>query len=197
MPRQYNGGASEWSFLVEIDKIDSAPKSVSFEADAEQRADLARRLGIVSVESAAATVTLQRAGGGVVHAMGFVRADVTQACVVTLAPVPDHVEEEFEGWFGDKTSAVSFARARQEREAKKGHVEAEILEESVDPEPILNGKVDVGELATQYLSLGLNPYPHAEGVVHSATDEDAPKDEDGANLRRNPFEALKDWKENR
>ncbi len=197
MPKQYNAGSSEWSFLAEIDKIDSTPKSFEFEADAEERADLARRLAIVSVEHAAATVTLQRVGGGVIHAMGFVRADVTQSCVVTLAPVPDHVEEEFEGWFGDKTAAVSFVRARQERDAKKGHTEAEILEESVDPEPIVNGKVDIGELATQYLSLGLNPYPHAEGVVHSVTDEDPPKDEDGANLRRNPFEALKDWKENR
>ena len=197
MPKQYKSGPAEWSFLVEVDKNDSTAKSITFEADADERADLARRLGIVSVERAAATVTLQRVGGGIVHAIGFVRADVTQSCVVTLAPVPDHVEEEFEGWFGDKTNAVSFVRARQEREAKKGHIEAEILEESIDPEPIVNGKVDVGELATQFLSLGLNPYPHAEGVVHSVTDEDAPKDEDGANLRRNPFEALKDWKEKR
>ena len=134
---------------------------------------------------------------GSIQAMGTVVADLTQACVVSLAPVTAHIEEEFEGWFGDKSSAVSFARARHEREAKKGHVEAEVLEESIDPEPIVGGKADIGELATQYLSLALDPYPHAEGVAYEFSAGPATKDAEGANLRKSPFEALKDWKEKR
>lgn len=201
MPKYYSGGinsgAVEWSCLVDVEKLSSEPKTFSFKADERQCMDLARRFGIVSVEEAEAVVTLQKISGGIIHAMGTVRADLTQSCVVSLAPVAAHVEDEFEGWFGDKAaSAVSFAKARSEREVKKGHTEIEVMEESADPEPIIGGKVDIGELATQYLSLALDPYPQAEGVANVYVSE--PKeDNDGAELRKSPFEALKDWKENR
>lgn len=195
MPKNYTQPTSEWSYLVNIEDIGDEPKIVKFTASERQRIDLARRLGVVSVEEANATVTLQHAGGGMIHAMGSLQASLTQSCVVTLAPVPDIIQEEFEGWFGDKASAVSFARAKSEREAKKAHVEAELLEESVDPEPIIGGKIDIGELATQYLSLSINPYPRAEGAPERH--EFGPKQGEGASIRKSPFEALKDWKEKR
>jgi len=198
MPKQYNSsGNAEWSHRIDIEKLSIEPKTFIFSADERQRIDLARRMAIVSVESAEAVVTLQKVGGGTIHALGTIRADVTQSCVVSLAPVTDHIEDEFEGWFGDKSaSAVSFAKARTERDVKKGQTEIEVLEESTDPEPIIGGKVDIGELATQYLSLALEPYPRAEGVnpVYVA----GPKDSgEGAEIRKSPFEALKDWKEKR
>lgn len=198
MPKQYNNiDKAEWSHLVSIEDLGTGPKTYRFDADEQECADLARRFGIVSVESASASVTLQAIGGGTVQAIGTVVAELTQGCVVSLAPVPARVEETFEGWFGDKTKAVSFVKAKHEREAKKGHTEAEVLEESIDPEPVVNGKVDIGELATQYLSLALDPYPHAQGVAYEFGASPASKDAEGASLRKNPFEALKDWKEKR
>lgn len=195
MPKKYISAAhaSEWPYAVPVEEIDARPKTFTFEADEQERADLARRLNVVSVEEARASVTVQKAGGAVIHAIGSVSAHVTQNCVVTLQPVQNAIEDEFEGWFGDKDSAVSFARARNEREAKKGHAEVEILEESVDPEPILNGKVDLGELATQYLSLGVDPYPRAQ----DATSEYIEDEKAAAQPRKSPFEALKHWKETR
>ena len=196
MPKQYNSGGAEWSYSVDVEKLSSEPKRYQFEADERQRIDLARRLSIVSVEKAECIVTLQKVSSGIFHAIGTVQADVTQSCVVSLAPVPAHIEDEFEGWYSDKgANAVSFAKARADRDVKKGQTEIEVLEESADPEPIIGGKIDIGELATQYLSLALDPYPQAEGVdrVYAAP---AP-DKDGAELRKSPFEALKDWKEKR
>lgn len=187
---------SEWSYLVSAEDIGGEPKTYTFTASERERIDLARRYAIVSVEAATATITVQQIGGGMFHAMGAIRADVTQSCVVSLAPVAAHIEDEFEGWFGDKNRAVSFAKAKTEREAKKGMVEVEILEESVDPEPIVNGKMDIGELAAQYLSLSLDPYPHAPGVSSQYLAKE-PEGGDGGPIRKNPFEALKDWKEKR
>lgn len=198
MPKHYaQNDRAEWSHLVEIDEVGGEPKTYEFKATEQERIDLARRMGLISVKSAHASVTVQRVSGGLIHAMGIVRADLTQSCVVSLGPVPAKIEDEFEGWFGDKDKALSFAKARNEREAKKTHSELEILEESVDPEPIVNGKIDLGELATQYLSLALDPYPRAEGVSSQYIVPEGAKDQEGAELRRNPFEALKDWKENR
>lgn len=198
MPKKYqNGGASEWTALVEVEKLPAAPKIFKIEADEQERVDLARRMGIVSVEKAEADITLQRVSGGVIHALGSLRAEVTQSCVVSLAPVREVIEEEFEGWFGSDSSAVSFARAKSDRDAKKSGMESEILEESVDPEPIVNGAVDIGELAAQHLSLSLDPYPHAPGVKYELAVDSHEQTPEGVNLRKNPFEALKDWKEKR
>lgn len=199
MPKHYaHNDKAEWSRILEVEKIGSDARTVTFEASEQERADLARRMGLISVEKAQASVTVQRVGGGIIHALGMVRADLTQSCVVSLGPVPAHIEDEFEGWYGDKEqAALSFAKAKNDREVKKGHTELEILEEAVDPEPILNGKIDIGELATQYLSLALDPYPRAEGVTSQYIVPEGAKDREGAELRKNPFEALKDWKEKR
>lgn len=197
MPKNYaHNEKSEWSYTVDVDDVGSEPKTYNFKASAQERTDLARRMGLVSIEAAQASVTVQRASG-VIHAIGTIRAAVTQSCVVSLAPVPAEIEDEFEGWFGDKASALSFAKARNDREAKKSHTEIEVLEEAVDPEPIVNGKIDLGELATQYMSLALDPYPRAEGVSSQYIVPEGEKDKEGAELRRSPFEALKDWKEKR
>jgi hypothetical protein len=198
MPKKYqSGGASEWSALVEVAKLPASPKIYHIEADEQERIDLARRMAILSVEKAEADITLQRSSGGVVPAIGSLRAVVTQACVVSLAPVEQSIVEQFEGWFGSDSSAVSFARAKNERDAKKSGMESEILEESVDPEPIVNGMVDIGELTAQNLSLLLDPYPHAPGVKYELGVDSHEEEPEGANLRKNPFEALKDWKEKR
>lgn len=196
MPKQYTGAdKTEWVFNVSLDDLGREPKTYQFSADEQQRADLARRLGILSLEEASAVVTLSLVSAGTIHAIGTVRAQVTQVCVVTLAPVPAQIEEEFEGWFGDQEEApVSFTKARNERDAKKGPLEVEILDESVDPESIVGGKINVGELATQYLSLGLEPYPRAADAP--AVQSFGPAGE-AAPTRKSPFEALKDWKEKR
>jgi hypothetical protein len=198
MAKNYKGMISEWSVLVDVDSVPTAtPKSFHIEATEDERVDLARRMGILSVERAVADITLQRVRGGVIHALGTLYADVTQACVISLAPIAESMETEFEGWFGGDDAAVSFARAKSEREAKKPGVETEILEESVDPEPIINGKIDIGELAAQHMSLSLDPYPHAQGVAYELGVDSHEETPEGINLRKNPFEALKDWKEKR
>lgn len=198
MPRKFqSAGATEWSVPIDVTKLSADPKTFHIEASDDERLDLAHRMGIVSVESAVADVTLQMGRGKIIHAIATLRAVVTQACVVSLAPVTEHIEEQFEGWFGGDDSAVSFARAKSDREAKKSGMEVEILEESVDPEPIVGGKIDIGEFVTQNLCLALNPYPHAPGVQHDMGVDSREQAPEGASIRKNPFEALKDWKEKR
>lgn len=199
MPKSYNlmGDHPEWSMPVEVDKIGTEPKTFHFEATEEECGDLAHRLKVVSLEEASANVTLQKIKGGIIHALGTIRAKVTQECVVSLLPVISQLEEQFEGWYGDDNSAVSFARAKSDRDAKKANMETEVLEESVDPEPIINGRIDIGELAAQHLSLAIDPYPHAPGIKYELGVDTKEENAPGASLRKSPFEALKDWKEKR
>ena len=43
-----------------------------------------------------------------------------------------------------------------------------------DPEPLVGGVVDLGALATEFLILGLNPYPRKSGAIFEALPEGKP-----------------------
>ena len=76
---------------------DLAGGEIRIDAEAGERAALARRLGLVALDSLDATVRLVvKEGGDVVRLRGTLRADVTQSCVVTLEPVRSSVEVPFE-----------------------------------------------------------------------------------------------------
>ena len=44
-----------------------------------------------------------------------------------------------------------------------------------DPEPLVGGVVDLGALATEFLILGLDPYPRKQGAVFEAPQEEKPE----------------------
>lgn len=183
---------SEWSHFIEADTVESKGLKLDISPNAEERKNLSIRLGIQGVKDLKAHIELNRIrGNAVVHAKGTLSADVVQECVVTGKPVEEHVEDEFEGWYTDPESAISFSKARKEREAKKGPSEQPIMEEAEDPEAIINGQIDLGDLVTQYLSLALNPYPHAPGVKFEVGDD---QEAQGRKRMDNPFEGLKEWK---
>jgi uncharacterized metal-binding protein YceD (DUF177 family) len=84
---------------------------------------------------------------------GRIDADVVQSCVVSLAPVPAQVTEEFEAFFTQNperaalSEEITFAPDEQD-----------------PPELIEDGTIDLGELAAQHLSLALDPFPRAAGA---------------------------------
>lgn len=185
--------APEWSYPMMSDEIGNKLQNIQIDADEEQRRALARRLGVDSVKEAQAKLTIRRDSGNmVIFVKGTVQASMVQNCVVTLEPIDTQIEEEFEAWYADPGQAVSFVKARQQMMAQQQGEETPILDEKDDPEAIVDGVVDLGELATQYLCLGIDPYPHAEGV-HYEVGDDTPPDP-ASDIRKNPFEKLKDWK---
>lgn len=179
--------APEWSVPVIAQDISAARTVHKIVATEEERQNLARRLDLISIEELKAEITLHRQNKLVVHVTGNLEARITQACIKTLQPVPQHIEDSFEAWYADQQQALSFAKAKAERQERKGgEGERPMLEEHEDPEPIIDGVIDLGELATQYLSLSIDPYPYAEGVERPETDEIVYAEE-----TENPFAALK------
>ncbi|GJL84945.1 MAG: hypothetical protein DHS20C02_07200 [Micavibrio sp.] len=184
----------EWSHLIDSEEVEAKPQKLSISADEEERGLLAKRLDVFSIDSLKAELTVVREKGSmVVHVKGVLKAQITQSCVVTTDPVISEIEESFKAWFADPEQAVSFAKARRDKLIEAGQGELPILSEADDPEPIIEGQIDLGELVTQYLSLSINLYPHAEGVKYEIGDEDEAAQ--GAETIKNPFAALKDWKE--
>lgn len=186
----------EWGFTIEADEISETPRSYFLSPTEQEIKDLERRLDVKSIDRLEATLNVSRQAGGRIYVQGHMKAKITQSCVVTLEPVEDWIEDDFDAWYLDKDSTVSFTEAKKNHQTKKGHVEVEVSEESDDPEPLVDGKIQGGELVTQYLSLAINPYPHKEGAAHEFRDDEIEVNKP-SELRKNPFEALKDWKSKR
>lgn len=187
----------EWSYFFDVDDLDkSKPTEITIEASEEECVDLARRFSIEGMSKATANLTLTSEGGHIIHVTGHFDAVITQECVVTLESFDKEISEPVEGWFADKETMVSFAAAKKERDVARSQAEVEMLDEKDDPEPIIEGCIDLGELVAQHMSLAIPLYPHKDGVKYEIGDDDVQID-DKSPLRKNPFEALKDWKENR
>ena len=95
-----------------------------------------------------ATLDLAAEPGGTVRVRGHLAADVTQACVVTLDPVPQHIEEPVE---------LRFVPAGMES--------AEDDPGAPDEIPMTRGGVlELGEAVAEQVALALDPYPRAKGA---------------------------------
>jgi hypothetical protein len=182
---------SEWPHRIDIDSLGPKPFSTEFAASARQCKDVARRLKASAVEDLRATVTItRRPGSHIIQVEGAVEATVTQACAVSGEPLVTEIAESFEAWYSDEAQVVSLDRARREREVLIAEGEIPLAEEKDDPEPVVNGQIDVGELAVQYLSLAVDPYVRKPGVADKKEEVIVHRE----NSFQNPFAALKDWK---
>jgi uncharacterized metal-binding protein YceD (DUF177 family) len=181
--------APEFSRPIDASTVSSKETVRTIEATPAERRALAERLDLEALDGLAATLRLRRVRGEMVRVSGTIAADVVQTCVVTLDPVPNHVEESFEELFAPP------------------HLVPEMDEDSIMdflsddiPEPFENGRIDLGEVVAQHLSLALDPFPRAPGVepleIIEADDETEERDaaaggtgeaEEG---RPNPFAAL-------
>jgi uncharacterized metal-binding protein YceD (DUF177 family) len=106
---------------------------------------------------------------------GELRASLTQACSVTLEPVDAVIREDVSLEFWPEHLIQGPAREDPE----------DVLE-SDPPEPIVDGRVDLGHLAAEIFASAINPYPRKEGVEFDWTD---PKAEAEAETLK-PFAAL-------
>jgi uncharacterized metal-binding protein YceD (DUF177 family) len=161
-----------WSVPVRLIEITETGRRITVEADPETRAALADALGVDSVQQAGATFELSLRGHDGVHVVGRVTALVCQSCVVTLEPVVNEISEDVDVDFAPEPVAV--ARPKSEEEAPSS-IEG--------PDPLVGDSIDVGALATEYLIVGVDPYPRKPGIAF-----DAPKA--GEEPEGNPFAAL-------
>lgn len=156
---------------------------VAFEASVEERAALADFLGVPAVRAFSVDVeaTPWRAAG--VRLSGRVSGAVEQACVVTLEPVVQAIEEAI-----DLRLLPEDGRREGTRDAPTAReVVVDPLGED-PPETFRGGKVDVGAVATEHFALGIDPYPRAPGAVFEGSGGDDP--EAAGAGEESPFAAL-------
>ncbi|WP_435539226.1 YceD family protein [Azospirillum sp. ST 5-10] len=171
--------APEFSRLVVADRMPRDEVVEEIAATEAERRALAARFELEAIDRLEATVRLRRTGGDMVRVTGELRADVVQTCVVTLEPVRNAVAERFEALFAPESLVP------EDGDEVEIDFDAAALDEDV-PEAMDRGRIDIGELVAQHLSLALDPYPRAPGVaLPDAGEEEAPAD-----AKPNPFAVL-------
>ena len=179
MNQDRSGPRPEFSRRFDVAYMRGRETRQKIEADQAEREAVARRLGIREVSALTAAFTVRELQAGRLYAVrGAVDAVVVQRCVVTLAPVTESVTEEVDSLFAADAGP-------------DGDGELVIDAEADDVEALQDGAIDLGELATQYLALGLNPFPHAPGVAVGDADS---VETDGTG---GPFAALQQLRRDR
>jgi uncharacterized metal-binding protein YceD (DUF177 family) len=166
----------EFSRPFRLDELGSAPRAVAIEADPAERAALARRFGLLSIDRLTADAQLIREGD-LVRADGTLAANVVQACVASGDPVPAAIAERF---------SLRFVPAGNEEAVE----EVELEESELDEVDYEGGAVDLGEAAAQTLALALDPFPRAPNADEKLRDAGVIGEEDAG-----PFAALKALKD--
>ena len=142
---------SEFARILQADEASDRPVERSFLADENERRALTKRLKVVDLCRLECRIRLARArGAGRYVVEGHVTGDVVMTCVVTLEPFEATIEEDFRVWLTERPADL----------VEDGEIFLAADEED-DVEPLGDGRIDVGELAVQYLALGLDPHPRS------------------------------------
>jgi uncharacterized metal-binding protein YceD (DUF177 family) len=168
----------EFARPIAADSVGSQAQHREIVADPAERAALARRFGFLSLDRLSATLELRRQAGEIIGLTGRLMGDVVQSCVVSLAPVPAHIEADFEASYAATAAAELPA------------VDLDPLDRD-GPEPLIDGEIDLGEAVAQQLAIALDPYPRAPGAALPAGDFAGAGEQTG---KKRPFAVLETLK---
>jgi hypothetical protein len=169
--------ADPWSVPVTVAQIPDTGLHRDIEVSGAVREAMAEVAGLRVILSASASLDVTPKSGGRFHVAGRVRARIGQTCVVTLDPIENDIDEPIDLIF-----------APPEQIPELSDLVDEAAESDVEipdpPEPIVNGVIDLGRVATDALFLAIDPYPRRPDAVFDPPVETADPED-------HPFAALK------
>ena len=137
----------EFSRRLVLAEIGSSAKPTAIEATGPECLALARRFGLVSLESLTARAEIVAVAKGI-EVRGELSARFTQSCAATAQPLMQAIDEPFHIRF----------------EAPEGVAPGEELEVQPEECDIMEHDglaIDLGEAVAQTLGLAINPFPRA------------------------------------
>ncbi|KEO87862.1 DNA-binding protein [Erythrobacter sp. JL475] len=135
--------------------------AVVIEADAGERAALARRFGLPGIDSLRAEIDLEQRGKAI-RATGTLKAAIRQACAISGEDFPANIEEPIDLRFVEETGLP----APDDEE-----IEIELEADDCDEIEYSGDMFDLGEAVAQSLGLSIDPYaegPNADAARKAA-----------------------------
>lgn len=157
----------------------SVPLQGSIEATPSERTRLAAFYRVENIALLRFDYSIDALSAHRYRLTGEVHAELTQLCGVTLDPVEETIREpvSLEYWPEHLLSQAG---------AESGG--ADELLEADPPEPLINGRINLGRIAAEIFASAINPYPRKPGVAFDWTDPDADESESS------PFASLRQLK---
>lgn len=147
---------------INIETLTKDPFDISLKATPEERAEIQKRLNLISIENIESNLHLRKKG--LIFLKGTIQADITVECVRTLVPFQQHLKINVDETFLPLTEGT----------------DAPLPEEV---EPLEEETLNIGEIIIQLISLNLDPYPVAPDTLPLDYQEEKPS--------LSPFEVLK------
>ena len=166
---------SDFCHCLPLDQIRDGDR-IDLVADESERAELADRLGLLSLDRLEAHAALSR-DGQKIRATGRLKASLDQACVATGEPVPAHIDEPFDLHFAPEPKAAP-------------DEEIELGEGDLDTIFHDGATIDLGGAISDTLALALDPYPRSAGADAALKEVGVLAEEEAG-----PFSALAALKE--
>ena len=171
-------GELPFSHLFNLNRLGQAGDEVQFALGDAEREALARFAGVVRVEAFSAKIDLKKSAPNRFRLDFALKADIVQACVVTLVDVPAHITLNFE-------RELHFSPALH----RTGEGAVDIPLEDDMPEEIDSLHYDLAAPLIEEFVLALDPYPRAPGVEFQPLE--------GQGAAESPFAVLKGLKSGR
>jgi uncharacterized metal-binding protein YceD (DUF177 family) len=168
-----------WSVPVAVAEIPETGRRIALAADTHIREAIATVAGVQAVARLEAEFDLTRYGRDGVHVTGSVTATVEHRCVLTLEPMESKIEEAIDLVFVPPSALPSEAGSAEVRTSSEE-----------PPETLRDGVVDLGAVASEFLILGIDPYPCKPGAVFHAPQAKEPATQAKENVADHPFAAL-------
>jgi hypothetical protein len=157
-----------WNLPVDVQDVPDAGFHLEIDAPDVVLVALAKLANVREITDLRAVFDLNRRGAGV-HVSGQVEARVGQTCVVSLEPMESKILEPIDLSFAPVATGTA-------------HLVQIAPNEEEPAEPLIDGKIDLGVIATEFLLLGIDPYPRKPGVEFSPPQAE--------NVRNYPFAGL-------
>lgn len=167
---------------VRVDDVKDGEERLLEIGQAEREA-IASLLDLMALDRLSFALRLYRRGEGRFVLRGQLLASVTQTCVVSLEPVKSALDipVEVEFW---PVPLIEACGETADETASHGALNW--------PEPIIDGKIDLGPIIYETLATELDPYPKREGVSFTWSEQGL--ETPGTEEPEGPFAALEQLK---
>jgi hypothetical protein len=170
--------ALPFSHLYNLNRLGQAGDTVTVTATPAERTALARFADLLRVDAFAGRVELKKTAPNRFRLDFALTADICQACVVTLAEVPSHIERRF---LRDLHFSPALRRSHEPPPAE------DVSLDDDRPEEIDTLHYDLAAPLIEEFLLAIDPYPRAAGVEFQPPG-------DGDKAPESPFAVLKGLK---
>jgi uncharacterized metal-binding protein YceD (DUF177 family) len=173
-----------FSFEVKVSHVSANPITVRISADPADLKRLGQQWGVSEVQSFDAELVLGRWKRDGIRVKGHVSSAIIQECVVTLDPVAQQIEEDFEAVFLPENSRLA-------KRTIDGNGEMFLDPDGPDlPEVFSGDSIDVGAVAAEFAALCIDAYPRKEGLEYV----DRVESDSASDKKPSPFAVLQGLK---